>query len=337
MRTIRKRVKQVAIAAGISLAAFASVVAAPPAAALEGEPIVYDARPGSVFKKDYTVPMAGNDPAGLFHVPGDCAVAPSCTEIPLKIQLPPDFDPETDDFSIIITLTWNLAGSPDDNAVNDLDMYIYDMNRVNEETGEEEPGVAAQSATASMPEIAKMFAPPADHDYRILVSNYVGPNSGFTLELTYKDFSFEPPDEGEPVGVGPTDEGGGDDIVVEDEPAASDDGASDDLGDSVIAAPPIGAGESPALVVPDGDDDFSDGFSVPTGGAASGRAPSLFADDAAAVEAGPVAGGVLAAWLGVAPLALLASVIAFILKRRPPALSMAFPTGAVRVDHPADA
>lgn len=337
MRTIRNRVKQAGtLALAVFVAALASVVFASPAGALEGEPIVYDARPGSVFKRDYPVPIPNNDPVGLFHEPGDCATATSCMEIPLKIQLPPGFDYETGDFVVNVTLSWNLAGSPDENAVNDLDMYIYDMNKVNEETGEEEPGIAGQSATGSMPEVAKLFSPLDTHDYRILVSNFAGPNSGFTLELTYKDFSFEPPDDDDPVGVGPT-AGSDDDVSAEDEPTPADDATSEEIDGSDVAAPPITSGEAPALELPEGDDDFSDGFSLPTGGAAAGRAPSLFADEDAPTKAGPVAGGVLAAWLGVAPLALLAAVIAFILKRRPPALSMAFPTGAVRVDHPADA
>lgn len=337
MTTIRKRVKQAsALALAVSVAALASVVVAPPAGAIQGDPIVYEAKPGSVVKWESTIPMgAANDAAGLFHVPGDCAIAPSCTEIPLKIVLPADFDPETTEFSVIVTLTWDLAGSPDENALNDLDMYIYDMNRINEETGEEEPTVAAQSATGSMPEVAKMFSPTDKSDYRILVSNFAGPNSGFRLELTYKDFSFEPPDEGEPIGVGPTSDGGDDDFAGDDEPVSSDDGATNDLGGSDVAAPPLVGGESPAIGLPEADDDFSDGFSLPTTGAA--RAPSLFGEQEGPVEAGPVAGAVLAAWLGIAPVVLLAAVIAFILKRRPPALSMAFPTGAVRVDQPADA
>ena len=341
MRTIRKAVKRAgAFALAVSVAGLSSVVSAPPALALEEEPMVYEAKPGSTLKRDASIPMgAANDAVGLFHTPGDCAASPSCTEIPLKIVLPADFDPDSQDFVVLVTLTWDLAGSPDENALNDLDMYIYDMNKINEETGEEEPGIAAQSATGSMPEVAKMFSPSDKNDYRILVSNFAGPNSGFTVELSYKDFSFDPPDEGEPVGGAGTGSsgGGGDDPVVDDEPAASDGDTTADFGDLDLAAPPIGGAETPALNLPETDDDFSDGFSSPTGGAAVGRTPSLFGDDEGPVDAGPVAGTVLAAWLGVAPLALLAGVIAFILKRRPPALSMAFPTGPVRVDQPADA
>lgn len=339
MTTIRISVKKVgATALAMFLLALTSAVFAPPAAALKGEPIVYDARPGSTFKREYPIPMgAANDAAGLFHEPGLCETAPSCTEIPLKIVLPPNFDPETGDFVVNVTLTWNLAGSPDENAVNDLDMYIYDMNKVDEETGEEEPGIAAQSATGSMPEVAKMFSPSDKNDYRILVSNFAGPNSGFTLELTYKDFSFVPPSEGGPA-AGRTTGGGSveSDTNVDSGEISDSDGEIADDG-SEVASPPLGDPETPSLDLPATDDDFSDGFSLPAGGAAGGRAPSLFRDDAGPTKAGPVAGTVLAAWLGVAPLALLASVIGFILKRRPPALSMAFPTGPVRVDHPADA
>ena len=341
MRTIRKHVKHSgALALAVFVAALTSVVVAPPASAIEGEPIVYEAKPGNVVTWEATIPMgAANDAAGVFHVPGDCALSPTCTEIPLKIVHPPTFDPDSQDFVVLVTLTWEVAGQPDENpsgrALNDLDMYIYDMNRVNEE-GEEDPEVAAQSATGGMPEVAKMFSPSDEVDYRILVSNFAGPNTGFKLELSYKDFSFDPPDEGEPIGG--SSGGGGDDVTVDDDdddPVASDSDGSDDLDDD-LAAPPIGGPVAPALDLPEGDDDFSDGFSTP-GGAAAGRTPSLFGDDEGPVEAGPVAGTVLAAWLGIAPLALLAAVIAFILKRRPPALSMAFPTGPVRVDQPADA
>ena len=340
MTKIRNRVKQLgAFALAVGVVATSSVVFAPAAGALEGEPIVYDARPGSKFNRTYQIPIPANDPAGLFHEPGACATATSCMEIPLKIQLPPGFDFETGDFVINVTLSWNLAGSPDENAVNDLDMYIYDMAKLDPETGEEAPGVAGQSATGSMPEVAKLFSPSDKKDYRILVSNFAGPNSGFTLDLEYKDFSFVPPDEGDgtPAG-GPT--GSRDEPAIEDpgEPASSDeDFALEDSDGSEVAAGPLGGGETPALTLPDADEDFSDGFSLPSGGAAGSGAPSLFAEDEGPVEAGPVAGTVLAAWLGVAPLALLAGVIAFILKRRPPALSMAFPTGGVRMDQPADA
>ena len=342
MRKIRKRVKHAgAFALTLALVALTAVVAARPAAAIEGEPIVYEAKPGSTAKWESTIPMgAANDAGGVFHEPGLCATSPTCTEIPLTIKLPPDFDPDTTDFVVLVTVSWNVAGQPDQNptgrALNDLDMYVYDMNAIDEETGEEEPAVVAQSATGTMPEIAKMFSPTDKHDYRIIVSNFAGPNSGFTVELSYKDFAFEPPDEGEPIGGAggrgsdPVDDGG-DDPVVSDEPSTSDDLGGD------LAAPPLGGGESPALGLPDADDDFSDGFSLPPA-AGAGRTPSLFGEDEIAAEAGPVAGTVLAAWLGVAPLALLAATIAFILKRRPPALSMAFPTGpSVRADGPADA
>lgn len=334
MTTTRKHVKQFhAFVIAVAVSALAIVVAAPPVSALEGEPIEYDARPGSTLKKEYPIPMPANDAAGAFHEPGLCATVPSCTEIPLKIKLPPGFDPETGDFVILVTLSWNLAGAPDDNSVNDLDLYVYDMNRINEE-GEEEPTVAAQSATGAMPEVAKMFSPSGDVDYRILVSNFAGPNQGFTLDFEYKDFSFVPPDEGGSLG-GSTSPGGSDDTSFEEEPEASDGDTAEDFGDTDLAAPPIGGPESPALATPNADDDFSSGFSP--GGAAGGRAPSLFGETEAAAEAGPVAGAVLAAWLGVAPIALLAAVIAFILKRRPTALSMAFPSGPVAADRPADA
>jgi hypothetical protein len=338
MRKIRKRVKQAGVVAlAVVVAALSSVAVAPPAGALEEEPIVYEAKPGSTVKRDAAIPMgAANDAAGLFHTPGDCATSPTCTEIPLKIVLPPEFDPDSQDFVVLVTLTWNLAGSPDENAINDLDMYIYDMNRISEETGEEEPTIAAQSATGSMPEVAKMFSPAPDVDYRILVSNFAGPNTGFTLELSYKDFSFEAPDEGEPIGGSGSGSTGGDDFTVDEQPTESDDTATDFDGDVDLAAPPIGGAETPALNLPETDDDFTDGFSS-AGGAAAGRTPSLFGDDEGPGEAKPVGGAILAAWLGVAPLALLGAVIAFILKRRPPALSMAFPTGPVRVDHRVDA
>lgn len=336
-----KRVGGLALAL-LSITA-ASIATTPSASANPGDPIVYEAKPGSVLKKDYPVPMAANDAAGVFTYPGDCELAPSCTEIPLKIVLPPDFDPETGDFVVNVTLTWNLAGSPDENAVNDLDMYIYEMERENPETGEKEPGIAAQSATGAMPEVAKMFTPSDKADYRILVSNYVGPNSGFSLELTYKDFSFEPPEEPEePTGSRTGAAGGSDDAPAADDPAPADGGEETPDDEPVggengeVAAPPVGADSAEDVLTPASDSDFE--FGLPTGRVPTpNEAASLFRNTREVGTPGKVGGGVLAAWLGVAPIALLAAVIGFILKRRPPALSMAFPTGPVRADAAADA
>jgi hypothetical protein len=294
--------------------------------ALEGEKMTFRVGVDESVKASF-LPIPSNDPIGLFHHPGDCAGSADCTEIPLEVILPDDFDPETGDFVVFVTLTWDLAGSPDENAVNDLDMYVYDLTTVDEE-GEPEPQIAAQSATGSMPEVAKMFSP-LNKDYAILVSNFAGPNTGFNIELTFKDYSFEPPFEGEDPSGTPA--GGGSNGSSE--PPASDPDSSGgqvaspvipSAGDDPIASIPLPAPGTPQYSL---DNDFGEGFendplSLTTDD--SGGAASLFRKASDLGPPSPVGGTVLAAWLGLAPLALLVGSVLFILKRRPPALSMTF-------------
>ncbi|MDQ3107414.1 MAG: hypothetical protein M3Q68_06365, partial [Actinomycetota bacterium] len=187
MRIRRVFLTTAVIALGLSLAPSS------PAAAFEGEPIVLRAEEGTSFSADYG-PMPVPDSGGALTHPGDCALSASCTEIPLTVELPDDYDPDEDEFFFNFLAEWEgnvdlvAAGS------QDLDIFIYTL-RPNEETGEEEYVVAGQAATASQPERTRLFNF-NEGEYVICVVNFLGVNTGFRLTFDYVDVSL--PDDFDP-------------------------------------------------------------------------------------------------------------------------------------------
>jgi hypothetical protein len=128
--------------------------------------------------------------------PNDCKTSPACDTIPLEIVVPLTLD-EADEFFVTVELSWQTmktpgvdfggpVGSVNETAVNDLDLYVW-----------EDPQGAdniASSATSTSPEKLRMFRPVKGH-YQIVVANYLGPNTGYKLTVTYKPERIETPFE----------------------------------------------------------------------------------------------------------------------------------------------
>lgn len=134
-------------------------------------------------------------PAPKLNTPESCRQATYCDVIPLEVVLPPTLK-KSDEFFVTVSLEWKTDRLPGISAggndyteptdINDLDLYVW-----NDPVGEEP---AQQSATAAVPEKARLFRP-TKGKYSIVVFNYQGPNTGYKLRVEYKPESIVPPFE----------------------------------------------------------------------------------------------------------------------------------------------
>jgi len=134
-------------------------------------------------------------PAPKLNTPDRCKQATYCDVIPLEIVLPPTLRP-ADEFFVTVTLDWKTQTLPAVSAgghdytkpqeVNDLDLYVWN----------DPPADAPvqESATSSEPEQLRLFRP-SKGKYSIVVFNYLGPNTGYKLTVTYKPEKIVPPFE----------------------------------------------------------------------------------------------------------------------------------------------
>jgi len=339
LRTSRsRRVIRTALVAASVLAATAAPGLDTTAGALEGDSLRYEAREGNELVYTHDIPMAPTD-GGTITGPEECALVTWCTRVPIEIVPPPGERGDLDDWIVTVEVTWDnsevhtdLAGGAEG---NDLDVYMWHMGPAEDEEGnveydedgepvmeEKETG---RSASASMPEVLKLFRPEAK-DYDLVVINFLGVNRGFTVKMTFFDASYVPD---------PLFDDSADGVPAA-APAESSPPPPRPAGQSRPASPftspavtsPAPAGPSAPELVPLGEDDF--GFSGLTDfqeqleadeGAIRG---SLFEQ----VELGPpepVSDSTVALWMGLLPLALLAAVAALLFKFRPAALSFQVP------------
>jgi hypothetical protein len=136
-------------------------------------------------------------PARNLTTPDDCRTVPWCDVIPLEVLVPPTLQ-AADEFFVNVELSWETQRIPqgpevpgngpvtNETPVNDLDLYIWE-----EPAGEED---VAASTTDVIPEVARLFRP-TKGKYQIVVVNYVGPNTGYKLKVSYKPEIIEPPFE----------------------------------------------------------------------------------------------------------------------------------------------
>jgi hypothetical protein len=134
-------------------------------------------------------------PAPKLNTPDRCKQAAYCDVVPLEIVLPPTLRP-ADEFFVTVTLDWKTQTLPAVSAgghdytkpqeVNDLDLYVWN----------DPPADAPvqESATSSEPEQLRLFRP-SKGKYSIVVFNYLGPNTGYKLTVTYKPEKIVPPFE----------------------------------------------------------------------------------------------------------------------------------------------
>lgn len=341
------RIRRVLLAVAVSVLGL-SLAPASPAAALEGEPIVLRAEEGESFSGDYG-PMPVPDTGGALTHPGDCAISPGCTEIPLTVELPPGFDKENDEFFFNFTAEWEGNADLVAAGSQDLDIYFWTL-RPNPETGEPEYVEVGRAATADQPERARLFNF-IEGEYVITVANFLGVNTGFRLNFDYVNVSL--PDDFDPfdgAGGGSSSSGGsGGSSATVGDGSGADGGESSALSPSVVA-PSRGGGldldptapspTSPASLAGAGDA-FGFGLAATPGDSGLGDFGSFneFQKDLNA-EASPssidllaasrrklgppadVGAPVLVFWLLLVPLVLGAFALAFVYRRRPAALTL---------------
>jgi hypothetical protein len=129
-------------------------------------------------------------PAPRLNTPDSCKQATYCDVIPLEIVLPATLKP-SDEFFVSVDLTWQTESLPATDytkaqQINDLDLYVWNDPMADEPAG--------QSSTAAQPEHLRLFRP-AKGKYSIVVFNYLGPNTGYKLSVSYKPEKIVPPFE----------------------------------------------------------------------------------------------------------------------------------------------
>lgn len=258
LRTISRTSAALAAVAAASAALLTLVV--PPAHALPQQRITLSE--GEIKEVSYG-PIPGNNPANDLHTPEQCNTSAYCDTIPVTILRPADFD-ETQDYFVQFQLTWDSQKVPDalepsgERAVNDLDMFLYN-DPIVPNAGEDQDGVISSGASGGEPEIAYLSIP--NGNYSVVVVNFVGANTGYTLKLTWVSEAITTPFESVAPGYTPpppTESGSPPSVerpstgtfdaaplaapsleVAPIEPDTSFDSGFDDTGSSdVLAAPP---------------------------------------------------------------------------------------------------
>ena len=296
------------------------------AGALEAEPVTYDPTSGEPQRSHVDAVMATTD-GGTIVTPDECAVLPYCTVVPIEIT--PLDRGENEDWVVQLDISWdaqniqtpeNLAGSQNS---SDLDIYLYhygplfdaDGNPEMNEDGSQAEGYieTGRSASGNNPEILKLYRP-SEKNYWMVAVNFVGATAGFDIDFSFTDTSF----------------GGLGDFVTDRPnvaPAASN---NDRLSFGDTPARPSSVPVRPSIsptAAPFVDDDFGFSNRVPANLLDADEGPvrgSLFEEKDLAPPK-DVSGSTLLLWLGLLPIVLVAGAVAFLVKRRPSALSIRFP------------
>jgi len=138
----------------------------------------------------HPIPATPPAPAPRLDTPDDCRKLPYCDVVPLEVVLPPTLRP-SDEFFVTVELNWDTTTIPatlytKPRRVNDLDLYVW--------TDPQGDQPIRESATDALPEQLKLFRPSKGR-YSIVVMNYVGPNSGYRLKVSYVPEKIVPPFE----------------------------------------------------------------------------------------------------------------------------------------------
>ena len=326
------------VAALLLIATPALLAAAPPASANDGG--TWNYKVGTPEQAQEYGPMAVNDASGNWTGdPETCIQLPWCTTVVLHADFPPGWDAEVNEYVLKTVLSWddhpvaNVQEGPaggNQQSANDIDMYAYKKVTVTDSDGKPatEYQRVNQGATASQPEVMKLFGSQPDNpDVYLVIYNSIGVNTGFTIDVKYKNTSVEALPE----------YGGGS------KPSSSS--GSSDFGSSTATpvkaggyVPPNASGlpsSAPSLVpfIPGsssattGSDDF--GLSLPPDKSFLNElgTPKSSIDILAKSRGGvgppkSVPAVLLFFWLGVVPIALVSGGIGWLARRRPAALTL---------------
>jgi hypothetical protein len=178
------------------LLALLSLTPAMPVSALDQAANTIRVTENQTVTKDFG-PITGAEPlpglpapAPVLNTPDRCKQATYCDVIPLEVVLPPTLKP-SDEFFVTVALEWQTQSVPGTDytkpqQVNDLDLYVWGDPQTD--------APVQQSATATQPEQLRLFRP-SKGKYSIVVFNYIGPNTGYKLTVTYKPEKIVPPFE----------------------------------------------------------------------------------------------------------------------------------------------
>jgi hypothetical protein len=251
--------------------------------------------------------------------PESCKTSAYCDTIPLEISVPADLE-EADEFFVTVELIWQTMNTPGigqgtpaevkETAVNDLDLYVWEDPQGTEDI--------ARSASSTSPEKLRMFRPVKGR-YQIVVNNYLGPNTGYKLKVTYKPEAITTPFESLDPGY----------IPPPPEPEVPvtpplDFSAEPEVAPAPVAAPappPEPAPAPPAPLTPapvEPDADFAAGIDSSLDEELAALPESDVLEQRQTVAAGPpkpASGSALVFWLLLLPLALVAGAGLWLAKR----------------------
>lgn len=163
--------------------AFGGTVVPQPAGALDQEGFTVS-REQPKSTRDYQ-PIVGNNTAGADAPefgPDGCgtggALGAACDAIPIEIVRPPEYDDYTP-WEVRVTLEWESQQVTDDSVqetqTNDMDLWLYFKS------GEQ---LSSDGATGGNPEISQFVSPSSD-TYYVIINNYAGVNTGYTLTVEF--------------------------------------------------------------------------------------------------------------------------------------------------------
>ncbi|HVW33195.1 MAG TPA: hypothetical protein VHL53_11700 [Acidimicrobiia bacterium] len=199
--------RRAALAAGAAALALVSLAPAVPVAALDQANNSIRVTENQTVEKSYgpmgsmePLPVGLPSPAPKLNSPERCRQVTYCDVVPLEIVLPPTLRP-SDEFFVSVALDWKTQTLPAVSVpgkdvtrpadFNDLDLYVW-ADPAAGQPADDHP--AGQSATASRPEKVRLFRP-TKVKYSIVVFNYQGANTGYTLRVDYRPEAIVPPFE----------------------------------------------------------------------------------------------------------------------------------------------
>ena len=130
-------------------------------------------------------------PAPKLNTPDACKQATYCDLIPLEVVLPPTLRP-SDEFFVTVGLEWttqSLPGTADTPSPRTSTTSISTCGTTPRPTSR-----SSRRPPPPSPEQLRLFRP-TKGKYSIVVFNYVGPNTGYKLKVSYKPEKIVPPFE----------------------------------------------------------------------------------------------------------------------------------------------
>lgn len=290
MSSVPPRCWRVAVAVGIALAAHLGL-AGLPAHATERGPMTVES--GKVATETFPalVGAAPTSEEDIRPLPGDCKTYVWCDTVVLDTVTPEGLS-EDDDWTLLVEVSWD-----DPSGSNDIDIFLYDDGQKKGGAGYT---LVGSGGSADNPEKAKTLHP--DGRYNLVVLNFAGGNTGYTVKATINVSPYSSPYEvlAPPKTTSTTAK------------PAAEDAPKESVGPNPTVTPttlaPVTASSDDDFDF--GSSDFEDQLAAPTdfGGEPPDAAPATQAED--------VSGLSVALWLIGSPVLLGAGAGAWFFRRR---------------------